>query len=675
MKMTHDSEENAKKEIEELCKSLNYHNYRYYILDDPEISDAEYDRLILKLLALEKKHPDRITSDSPTQRVGAVPAKGFETVEHSTPMRSLSSVFEEREVYDFEDRIRRSTLGNIEFVAEPKIDGLAVELVYKNGILVTSSTRGDGQTGENITQNIRTIKSIPLKLLSDEISLLEVRGEVFMPLDAFKKLNKRREDEGEKTFANPRNAAAGSVRQLDSSITASRPLDIFVYNIGKVEGIDFLTHWQAMQFLSKLGLKVNPLIKLCHNLSEVIKFHRSLEGMREELDYEIDGMVIKVNDFSMQKTLGSISKSPRWALAYKFPPKQETTKVIDIRVQVGRTGALTPVAMLLPIQLSGVTVKNATLHNEDEIEKKDIKIGDTVVVQRAGDVIPEVVKVITSERTGDERAFVMPKTCPVCGSVVIKEEVISRCSNDFCLAQVRGNIIHFSSKRAMDIDGLGPKIIEQLVNEDLISDSIDLYFLKKDDLLGLERMGDKLAENIIRSIDNSKNTMLSRLIYALGIRHVGEHVAELLADQFESIENLREVTVEELTEIPEIGPEIANSVVSFFGADDAKRLLEKIDRAGIVYKGEKMKKGSVLTGKTFVFTGKISIPRDVSKRMVESQGGRVSSSVSKKTDYVVAGEDPGSKFEHAKELGVEILSEREFIGITDVKKATDSKFF
>ncbi|MDY6966078.1 MAG: NAD-dependent DNA ligase LigA [Halobacteriota archaeon] len=648
-----------KTRLEELKRALQYHNYRYYTLADPEISDAEYDRLMLKLEEMEREHPELITPDSPTQRIGASPAEGFETYEHSIPMQSLSSVFEEREVYDFEDRIGRSIIGDIQFVAEPKMDGLAVELVYIDGVLVTGSTRGDGRFGEDITQNLRTIKTVPLKIFSDEVSLLEVRGEVYMPISEFEALNSRMEEEGGKIFANPRNAAAGSVRQLDSRITVSRRLDIFIYGIGRIEGKSFSSHWEVMKFLSKLGFKVNPLIKLCDEVSEVLEFYKLLEMKREDLDYEIDGMVIKVNEFSMQETLGSISRSPRWAIAYKFPPKQETTKILDIKVQVGRTGALTPVATLSPVQLSGVTVKSATLHNEEEVEKKDIRIGDMVVVQRAGDVIPEVVKVIKSRRRGDERAFEMPTKCPVCGSDVIKEDVISRCGGLFCPAQLKGNIIHFASKGAMDIDGLGPKIIEQLVDKRVIDSPIDLYFLKKDDLLGLERMGDKLADNILNSIDDSRNTTLSRLIYALGIRHVGERIADLLADRFKSINNLKEATIDVLTEIPEIGPEIANSVVSFFGSKEAGKLLDKIDRAGIVYE-EGVERGTDLAGKTFVFTGKISIPRDEAKRMVELLGARVSSSVSRKTDYVVAGHDPGSKYEKANELGVAILSEEEF---------------
>ena len=653
--------EEVKERLEELRKILRYHNYRYYTLDDPQISDAEYDRLMSELEDLEEKSPELITPDSPTQRIGVSPSDGFGTVEHSSPMQSLKSVFEEKDVYDFEGRVKRLILGEIQFVAEPKMDGLAVELVYKNGLLLTGSTRGDGRFGEEITQNLRTIKTIPLRLFSDEISLLEVRGEVYMPVSEFIALNNRMEEEGAKTFANPRNAAAGSVRQLDSKVTASRKLDIFIYAIGKIEGKTFSSHWEAMQFLPKLGFRVNPLTRLCNNISEVLEFHRSLDKNREDLGYEIDGMVIKVNDFSMQETLGSISRSPRWALAYKFPPIQETTKVLEINVQVGRTGALTPVAVLSPVRLSGVTVKSATLHNDCEVKKKDIRIGDTVVVQRAGDVIPEVVKVITSKRTGAEQEFSMPLKCPVCGSDVIKEDVISRCKNEFCPAQIKGNIKHFASKGAMDIDGLGPKTLDQMIDNGLITDPFDLYFLKLDDMLKLDRMGEKLAKKILGSIEESRKTTLSRLIYALGIRHVGEHVASLLADRYASLDNLRDVKAEELIEIPEIGPEIASSVTLFFVSDDTDRLLEKISIAGIEYEDKNTNYSSYVAGKTFVITGKLPMPRDEAKSMIESLGGHVSSSVSKKTDYVVVGEDPGSKYDKAKSLGIDVIGVEELL--------------
>ncbi|MHC1636049.1 MAG: NAD-dependent DNA ligase LigA, partial [Candidatus Methanospirareceae archaeon] len=541
--------EAIKKRIEELRNLIHYHDYRYYVLNDPEISDAEYDRLFKELVELEKKYPEFITPDSPTQRVGGAPLEEFGTVEHHIPMLSLDSVFGEEEVKEFDERVKRM-LGeeNVEYVAEPKIDGLAVELVYRNGVLSVGSTRGDGRSGEDVTQNLKTIKTIPLRIFTD-IPLLEVRGEVFMPVSKFKELNEELIRKGEKTFANPRNAAAGSVRQLDPQITASRPLDFFCYGIGRVEGVEFSTHWEILEFLGKVGFKVNPLVKLCKNIEDVKEYYEDIKGKRDSLDYEIDGVVVKVNSLRQQEKLGATSRSPRWAIAYKFPARQEITKVKDIIVQVGRTGALTPVAILEPVSISGVTVSRATLHNEEELRKKDVRIGDTVVVERAGDVIPEVVSVITSKRTGEEKEFKMPSKCPVCGADVLKEGPIVRCVGAACSAQIKERIRHFASQRAMNIEGLGEKIIEQLVDKKLISDPADLYFLTKRDLLKLERMGDKLAQNILDAIERSKKTTLSRLIFALGIRHVGEHVAKLLAEHFKSLEALKNASYEELISI------------------------------------------------------------------------------------------------------------------------------
>ncbi|MHC1566972.1 MAG: NAD-dependent DNA ligase LigA [Candidatus Syntropharchaeia archaeon] len=650
-----------KERIEKLRKEINRHNYLYYVLDSPEISDAEYDRLMRELEELERKYPEFITPDSPTQRIGAPPLEEFKTVEHRIPMLSLSSLFSEEEVRDFDRRIKNLLdTEKVEYVAEPKIDGLAVELVYENGIFTIGSTRGDGYRGEDITQNLRTIRSIPLRLLTDNPpSLLEVRGEVYMPIEEFRELNRKIEEEGGKPFANPRNAAAGSVRQLDPSVTASRPLNIFVYGVGVVEGVSWKTHWEVLKSLSELGFRINPNIRLCKDISDVFDFYEWLKEERERLPYEIDGMVVKVNDLSLHEKLGTTARSPRWAFAYKFPPRQEYTRIKDIVVQVGRTGALTPVAILEPVEIGGVRVSRATLHNEDEIRRKDVRIGDMVIVERAGDVIPEVVGVMKSKRTGEEREFTMPSTCPVCGGEVMKEEAVARCINPSCPAQLKERIRHFASKGAMDIEGLGPKIIEQLVENNLISDAADLYFLKKEDLLKLERMGDKLAENILGSIEKSKNTTLSRLIYALGIRHVGERIASILAEHFKDLENLKNAKYEDLIEIPEIGPEIARSIISFFAQEGTKRLLKKLGEAGVTYEKEE-KKEEILKGKIFVFTGKISMPRDEAKRIVESLGGRVTSSVSKKTDYVVVGENPGSKLEDARRLGIKILSEEEF---------------
>jgi DNA ligase (NAD+) len=648
----------VKEKIEELRRKIHYHNYRYYVLNDPEISDAEYDGLMRELEEIEKEYPGFITSDSPTQRVGVSPAKGFRTVEHKIPMLSLSSAFSEEEVMEFDTRIRE-LVGDVEYVVEPKIDGLAVELVYENGILTTGSTRGDGQTGEEISQNLRTIKTIPLRLF-DDVPLIEVRGEVFMHVSEFKELNRRLEEKGERTFANPRNAAAGSVRQLDPSVTASRPLDIFIYGIGMVEGMRFPTHREAMQYLPRLGFKINTLMMLYEDIQDVIDFHGWLLERRGEIDYEIDGMVIKVNSLDMQERLGYISRSPRWALAYKFPARQMNTRVKDIVVQVGRTGALTPVALLEPVELSGVVVSRATLHNEDEVRKRDVRIGDVVVVQRAGDVIPEVVKVVESKRKGNEREWEMPPQCPVCGADVLREEVIVRCPNMCCPAQIMENVIHFASQRAMNIEGLGPRMINQLLDKKLISDPADLYFLKEDDLLKLERMGPKLAQNILDAIERSKETSPVRLIYALGIRHVGEHIASLLADRFEDIESLKNASFDDLVGIDEIGPEIASSITGFFAQESSRKLFEKLERAGVKYKKNIGGERRDLLGKTFVFTGRLSFSREEGKNMIERLGARVSSSVSKKTDYVIVGEDPGSKFEKAREIGVATLRDEEF---------------
>ncbi|MDZ7725222.1 MAG: NAD-dependent DNA ligase LigA [candidate division KSB1 bacterium] len=520
-----------KERIQELRKQLYYHNYRYYVLDDPEISDSEYDRLMRELETLEKKHPDWVTPDSPTQRVGGQPLKAFDPVEHTLPMLSLDNSMNEDEIREFTERVQRNLAkSDIEYVCEPKLDGLAVELVYENGSLTTASTRGDGTTGENITQNVRTINSVPLRLLENEHAVpsrLEVRGEVILYLEDFEKLNKQREKNGESAFANPRNAAAGSLRQLDPSVTASRPLDIFCYGAGQVNGIEFDTQMNFLQTLKSMGLKINPYIRLCNGIQDIKDYHAEIMKKRDDLPYEIDGIVVKVNDTALQEQLGVKTKSPRWAMAYKFPARQETTQIKDIIVQVGRTGALTPVAVMQPVNIGGVEVSRASLHNQDEIDRKDVRIGDRVIVQRAGDVIPEVVKVIKSKRTGDETPFKLPDTCPVCGSkaVRIEGEAAKRCINLSCPAQVKERIYHFASKAAMDIDGLGDKIVDQLVDRNLVSDAADLYDLSRKDLESLDRLAEKSAENLYNAIQDSKNRPLNRVLYALGIRFVGEHVA------------------------------------------------------------------------------------------------------------------------------------------------------
>ena len=659
-----------KERIEKLKGQLEYHNYRYYVLDDPVVSDTEYDRLMTELVALEEDHPEFLSPNSPTQRVGAKPLAEFETVTHTIPMLSLQNAMELDEVAEFDRRIKKLLrINDVDYVMEVKIDGLAVELVYLNGEFTTGSTRGDGFTGEDITQNLRTIKSIPMRLLRDhDIPIpdrLEVRGEVYMGKNEFKELNKERELQGDPLFANPRNAGAGSVRQLDPRITAGRKLNIFCYAPGEILGVTLTTHYHFLDYLKKWGFRVNPLTKLCRNLDELISHYNYIQNMRDRIPYEIDGTVIKVNRFDYQVLLGNVSRSPRWAIAYKFQAHEETTIIEDIIVGVGRTGALTPVAVLKPVMVSGVEVKRATLHNEDEIVRKDILIGDTVIVSRAGDVIPEVVKVIKEKRTGQERPFTMPEECPVCGEKVVRQpgEAIRRCVNINCPAQIKGSIEHFASKRAMDIDGLGEKLVEQLVDKKAINDVSDLYYLEKNDLLQLERMADKSAQNLLDAISTSKKPSFQRFIYALGIRNVGEHISGLLADKLNSIEDLYTLDEDTLMAIPEIGPEVANSITSFFQDDKNRKTISRMLDAGVVieYKKEGRKP---LLGLTFVFTGALkNMGREEARKLVESLGGKTVSSVSKKIDYVVLGEEAGSKVDKARSLDLKIISEEEFLSL------------
>lgn len=654
--------------IKSLREQINYHNYRYYVLDSPEISDAEYDRLFDQLTELEKKYPELVTPDSPTQRVGAAPLDEFKTVRHSLPMLSLNKAASEAEFSDFHRRVLELSEANekrIKYTVEPKFDGLAVELVYRRGTFIIGSTRGDGVVGEDVTQNLKTIKSIPLKLLEKSPpDLIEVRGEVIINKDDFEKLNKQRERFGEPSFANPRNAAAGSVRQLDSKITSLRPLNMFAYGIGRVEGERLSNHWDSIQYLKELGFKISQYVEFCENVDQVESYYNKLVEIRNRLPYEIDGLVIKVNEFELQERLGELSRSPRWAVAWKFPPQQETTRVKDILVGVGRTGALTPVAILEPVRVGGVEVSRATLHNEDEIKKKDVRIGDKVVIQRAGDVIPEVVKVIESKRIGKERKFVMPDRCPVCGSKVERPpgEAIHRCTGIACPAQIKENLAHFVSKGAMDMDGLGYKFLEQMVDKKLITDQADLFFLKKEDVMKMDRMGDKLAENILNAIDKSRSPSLTNLIFALGIRNVGYHLAGVLAKNFKSLNNLAKQSVEDLTEVHEIGPIVAESIYNFFHNPKNLKILGKLKKGGVKFPAEKVKAKTIpLSGKTFVLTGGLdSFTRDQARKIIEDLGGRVSSSVSKKTDFVVVGEDPGSKYDNALKLGVKTIKEEEF---------------
>lgn len=652
--------------VEKLQEEIRRYDYHYYVLNQPLISDAEYDKLFRELVELERKYPELVTPGSPTQRVGAPPAEEFAPVEHAIPMLSLANCFDDAELGEWDDRVRRMLGGErVEYVCEPKLDGLSVELVYVDGVFTVGSTRGDGRVGEDVTRNLRTIKQVPLRLfpLGEKLPrLLEARGEVYMEKEAFRRLNAERERAGEPLFANPRNAAAGSLRQLDPSITALRPLKILFYALGRVEGIEIRSQVELLTTFAELGLPVNPLWKRCRTLDEVKAFYRELLAMRDALPYETDGMVVKVNDFSQREMLGEISRAPRWAVAYKFPAEEATTRVLDISVQVGRTGALTPVAILEPVEVSGATVSRATLHNADEVRRKDVRIGDWVSVRRAGEVIPEVVKSIPERRTGQEREFRMPTRCPACGGPVTRPpgEVAHRCENLSCPARIKESIRHFASRRAMDIEGLGEKLVDKLVETGLVRKLSDLYRLRKEDLVNLERMGEKSAQNLLAQIARSKGAGLARLIFALGIRYVGEHLAEVLAEHFSSLEALGQATHEELLQVPEVGPRIAQSLVDFFRNEENRRLIQELRELGVKTEAEKPKEGP-LSGKTFVFTGALSaFTREEARRMVESLGGRVAAGVSRKVDYVVVGADPGDKLRKARELGLTILTEEEF---------------
>lgn len=660
--------EAVRNRVQELREQINYHNYRYYVLDEPVISDAEFDRLMQELIRLEEEYPELITPDSPTQRVGAEPLDKFETVPHRIPMLSLENAFSEREAREFDERVKRFLKidEDLEYVVEPKMDGCAVELVYENGILTVGSTRGDGYRGENVTQNLRTIPTIPLRLWTQEEpapELLEVRGEVYMEVAEFKKLNEERLLRGEPPFANPRNAAAGSLRQLDPKVTASRPLFIYCYGVGEVVGRRFETHWEVLQTLKKWGLRVNPLAERCRGIEPAIAYHHRLERQRHGLPYETDGVVIKVNSLELQERLGTKARSPRWALAYKFAATQATTRVRDIVVNVGRTGAVTPIAVMDPVEVGGVTVSRATLHNEDELARKDVRVGDLVLIQRAGDVIPEVVMVIKEERPPDAKPFKMPKNCPVCGTPLVRPpgEAVTRCPNPDCQGALRRSILHFASKGAMDIDGLGEKIIDQLLEAGLVEKVSDLYRLTEGDLVPLERFAEKSAANLIQAIRNSKQVPLARFIYALGIRYVGEATANLLAQHFGSLEDLARASEEELLQVEGIGPQVARSIRDYFQNPRNQQLIKELLDLGVKPLPPEKPRETPLAGKTFVFTGTLEhFSREEAKALVTARGGKVSSSVSAKTDYVVVGADPGSKYVKAKELGVTILDEEAF---------------
>ncbi|MDD5167684.1 MAG: NAD-dependent DNA ligase LigA [Syntrophales bacterium] len=673
------------KGVEELRELIDYHNRRYYQLDDPEITDSEYDRLFRELIELEKEYPELQSPDSPTLRVGAAPLEKFEPFTHLSPMLSLANAFSDEEILDFDERIHRLAdhPGDIDYIVEPKLDGVAVNIVYENGILTTAATRGDGTIGENVTQNVKTIPSVPLFLSPVQYpppgtsepstyipELIEIRGEIVIAREAFKSLNRRRSRAGETEFANPRNAAAGSLRQLDPRITKKRPLDFFSYAIGATVGISFHSHWEILQTLAAWGFKVNSLVKQASHIQDCISYYRHMNQEREGLPYEIDGIVIKVNAISLQQQLGAVSRSPRWALACKFPAMQATTVIEHIDVQVGRTGVLTPVAIMRPVRVGGVTVSRATLHNQDEVERKDVREDDTVVVQRAGDVIPEIVAVVLAERKPGTQPFTMPDKCPICGSAVVRlpGEASHRCIDLACPAQVKERIIHFASRGGMDIEGLGEKIVSQLVESKLIHDPSDLYVLTSDQLAGLARMAEKSAGNLRQAIDNSRHPPFAKLLYALGIRHVGENMSKILARHFANIEDLMKATAEDLKPIRDIGPEVAGSISYFFSEGANIRILEKLKAAGVSPRYEEYRRNpdtsGVFSGKTLVFTGTMEkMTRNEAKALAESLGGSVTDSVTKKTHLVIAGQSPGSKLDKARSLGITALNEDEFLSL------------
>lgn len=654
--------------IRELREILNYHNHKYYVEDNPEISDFDYDKLMRELKQLEEQNPELVTPDSPTQRVGGKPLEGFDTVAHRIVMLSLSDAFSKEELYEFDRRVRNVVGDKAEYIVEAKVDGLSVSLEYENGRFARGSTRGDGVVGEDVTLNLRTINSIPLAIKDKDVRL-EVRGEVYIPKGDFLKLNEEREIEGESLFANPRNAAAGSLRQLDPKVTASRKLDIIIFNIQNCEGKEFHTHKESLDYLKEQGFKVISLSTLCRDIDSAVEEIERIGRMRGDIPFEIDGAVIKVNSLAQREVLGSTTKTPRWAIAYKYPAECQQTVINDIIVQVGRTGALTPTAILEPVKLAGSTVGRATLHNIDYIRQKDIRIGDTVLVQKAGDVIPEVVEVLTDRRAGDERDFVMPEQCPVCGAPTerVEGEAAVRCTGIECPARLFRSIVHFASRDAMNIEGLGPAIVDQLIANGLITNIADLYFLKYEDLVKLERMGNKSSENLLNSIDKSKRNNLDKLIFGFGIRYIGLRAAQLLAESFGSLDEIMDADTPRLLQIREIGEKMAESVVMFFNQEQARHTVSRLKDAGVNMLGMKKElKDSRFEGLTFVLTGTLEgFTRQEASEIIESYGGRVSGSVSKKTDYVLAGEEAGSKLDKAKELGVKVIDEREFISIIE----------
>ena len=659
-------------QIDTLRQDLRRYEYEYHVLDNPTIPDAEYDRLFHQLKALEAEHPELITADSPTQRVGAKPLSGFAQIRHEIPMLSLDNAFSDEEFYAFVKRIEDRLIRLPElltFCCEPKLDGLAVSILYVNGVLTQAATRGDGTTGEDITANIRTIRNIPLQLLMDNPpARLEVRGEVFMPHEGFERLNQQALEKGEKTFANPRNAAAGSLRQLDPKITSKRPLVLNAYGIGIAEGVDLPnTHYDRLQWLKSIGIPVNPEIRLCNGTDEVLDFYRDIQNKRSSLGYDIDGTVLKINDIALQEKLGFISKAPRWAIAYKFPAQEELTRLNDVEFQVGRTGAITPVAKLEPVFVAGVTVSNATLHNGDEIERLDIAIGDTVVIRRAGDVIPQIIGVLHDRRPADARPIIFPKTCPVCDSAIVRieGEAVARCTGGlFCAAQRKEALKHFVSRKAMDIDGVGGKLIEQLVDRELIHTPADLFKLDLTTLTRLERMGAKSAENALASLEKAKNTTLARFIFALGIREVGEATALNLANHFKTLEALQNADLEALQQVPDVGEVVANRILAFWHEPHNVAVVNDLIAQGVHWDDVEVKEvgENLFKGKTVVLTGTLTqMGRNEAKALLQDMGAKVSGSVSAKTDFVIAGDAAGSKLTKAQELGVTVLTEEEFL--------------
>ena len=665
-----------KKEIAELREKLRYHEYRYYVLDEPEISDAAYDRMMERLKKIETAHPELVTPDSPTVRVGGVPRDGFQTVRHARPMLSLDNAFSYDALREWDRRVREgSGKEKIEYIAEHKFDGLSISLQYEDGVLVRAVTRGDGNTGEEVTPNAKTIRSIPLRVDASALKKaklrtdFEVRGEVMMTRKAFEALNRQQERIGGKIFVNPRNSAAGAVRVLDPTITASRKLDFFAYYLLVDGNVPFAKHSESLAALKQLRFRASDDWKLCNGIQEVIAYCEIWDAKRDKLPYEIDGVVIKVNATAIQNELGYTAKAPRWAIAFKYPARQETTVVKDILVSVGRTGVLTPVAILEPVQVGGVTVSRSTLHNMDEIERLGVQIGDTVLIERAGEVIPHVLKVLKPGK--NRKPFHMPKHCPECGSAIhhVEGEVAYRCVNAACPAKRKESILHYAGRHAMDIDGLGEKIVDQFVDKGLVKDVADLYALKEEEVAELERMAEKSAQNLLEEIEASKKNSLARLIYALGIQFVGERTGQLLAEHFSSLEELAAAKEEELEQVPEVGPKVAASIVEFFSEPSNRQLIKKLANAGVRPTTERREvKSDKLAGKTFVFTGTlVNRTREEAGAIVQQHGGKVSGAVSNKTNYVVVGTDPGSKYDKAKELGVTILDESEFEKVLDLK--------